>query len=252
MDPSAGADKALRAELNRLRGELEQALVSAEDAQNEVAALVGERDALIAVCDRHLAAWQSAEQSAGTLRVSLANALEMLAHQQSNEAASSATDEELAVAFEEAQTLAEELVAANDALMRSNHELDRRVAERTAALDAANKSLELLNADLQRRVDEEAAARQEAQFRLFQAQKLEAIGQLTGGIAHDFNNLLTVITSSAQFLQRADDPTRRQRLVHRIEEAAWRGADLTRRLLAFGRRQPRTRTEWNWASRPWA
>ena len=238
MDPSAGADKALRAELNRLRGELEQALVSAEDAQNEVAALVGERDALIAVCDRHLAAWQSAEQSAGTLRVSLANALEMLAHQQSNEAASSATDEELAVAFEEAQTLAEELVAANDALMRSNHELDRRVAERTAALDAANKSLELLNADLQRRVDEEAAARQEAQFRLFQAQKLEAIGQLTGGIAHDFNNLLTVITSSAQFLQRADDPTRRQRLVHRIEEAAWRGADLTRRLLAFGRRQP--------------
>ena len=62
MDPSAGADKALRAELNRLRGELEQALVSAEDAQNEVAALVGERDALIAVCDRHLAAWQSAEQ----------------------------------------------------------------------------------------------------------------------------------------------------------------------------------------------
>ena len=238
MDPSASADKALRAELTRLRGELEQALVSAEDAQNEVAALVGERDALIAARDRHLAAWQAAEQSAGTLRVSLANALEMLAHQQANEAASSATDEELAVAFEEAQTLAEELVAANDALMRSNHELDRRVAERTAALDEANRSLEMLNADLQRRVDEETAARQEAQFRLFQAQKLEAIGQLTGGIAHDFNNLLTVITSSAQFLQRADDPARRARLVHRIEEAAWRGADLTRRLLAFGRRQP--------------
>jgi signal transduction histidine kinase/ActR/RegA family two-component response regulator len=238
MDPSAGVDKALRFELTRLRGELEQALVSAEDAQNEVAALVRERDALIAARDRHLVAWQSAEQSAGTLRVSLANALEMLARQQANEAASSATDEELAVAFEEAQTLAEELVAANDALMRSNHELDRRVAERTAALDAANKSLEMLNADLQRRVDEEAAARQEAQLRLFQAQKLEAIGQLTGGIAHDFNNLLTVITSSAQFLQRSDDPTRRQRLVHRIEEAAWRGADLTRRLLAFGRRQP--------------
>jgi signal transduction histidine kinase/ActR/RegA family two-component response regulator len=238
MDPSAGADKALRAELTRLRGELEQALVSAEDAQNEVAALVGECDALIAVRDRHLAAWQSAEQSAGILRVSLANALEMLAHQQANAAASSATDEELTVAFEEAQTLAEELVAANDALMRSNHELDHRVAERTAALDAANRALETINADLQRRVDEETAARQEAQFRLFQAQKLEAIGQLTGGIAHDFNNLLTVITSSTQFLQRADDPARRARLVHRIEEAAWRGADLTRRLLAFGRRQP--------------
>ena len=59
-----------------------------------------------------------------------------------------------------------------------------------------------------------------------------------GGIAHDFNNLLTVITSSTQFLRRADDQTRRARLVNRIEEAAWRGADLTRRLLAFGRRQP--------------
>ena len=225
-------------ELTRLRGELEQALVSVEDAQNEIGALARERDALSAAGERYLAAWRSAEESAGTLRANLANSLEMLARQQANEAANSATDEELSVAFEEAQTLAEELAAANDALMHSNQELDRRVAERTAALDQANRSLEMLNADLQRRVDEEAAARQEAQYRLFQAQKLEAIGQLTGGIAHDFNNLLTVITSSAQFLQRADDPTRRARLVHRIEEAAWRGADLTRRLLAFGRRQP--------------
>jgi signal transduction histidine kinase/ActR/RegA family two-component response regulator len=238
MDPSAGAGKALRTELIRLREELEQALVAAEDAQNEVTALIRERDALVAANDRHLAAWRSSEERAGTLRTSLANALEMLAQQQASEAANSATDEELAVAFEEAQTLAEELVAANDALTRSNHDLDRRVAERTAALDEANRSLELLNADLQRRVDEEAAARQDAQFRLFQAQKLEAIGQLTGGIAHDFNNLLTVITSSTQFLRRADDPSRRARLVNRIEEAAWRGADLTRRLLAFGRRQP--------------
>jgi signal transduction histidine kinase/ActR/RegA family two-component response regulator len=130
------------------------------------------------------------------------------------------------------------LLATNEALTRSNQDLDRRVAERTAALDEANRALAAMNADLQRRIDEEAAARQEAQFRLFQAQKLEAIGQLTGGIAHDFNNLLTVITSSTEFLQRASDPARRARLLHRIEEAAWRGADLTRRLLAFGRRQP--------------
>jgi signal transduction histidine kinase/ActR/RegA family two-component response regulator len=238
MDPSAGADKALRAELGRLRGEHEQALVSLEDAQNEISALVRERDALAAAGERHLTAWRSAEASAGTLRANLADAMEMLIRQQASAAANSATDEELAVAFEEAQTLAEELAAANDALTRSNHDLDCRVAERTSALDEANRSLELINADLQRRVDEETAARQEAQSRLFQSQKLEAIGQLTGGIAHDFNNLLTVITSSTQFLQRADDPARRARLVHRIEEAAWRGADLTRRLLAFGRRQP--------------
>ncbi len=95
-----------------------------------------------------------------------------------------------------------------------------------------------MNADLQRRVDVETAARHEAQSRLFQSRKLEAIGQLTGGIAHDFNNLLTVITGSTQFLRQAQDPVRRERLLHRIEEASWRGADLTRRLLAFGRRQP--------------
>jgi signal transduction histidine kinase/ActR/RegA family two-component response regulator len=238
MDPSAGADKALRTELTRLREELEQALVAVEDAQTEITALAHERDALSAAIERHLAARQAAEEQAGTLRVNLASALEMLAQQQASEAKDGAADEELVVAFEEAQTLSEELVAANDALIRSNHELDRRVAERTAALDEANRSLELMNADLQRRVDQEAAARQEAQRLLFQAQKLEAIGQLTGGIAHDFNNLLTVITSSTQFLRRADDPLRRARLVNRIEEAAWRGADLTRRLLAFGRRQP--------------
>ena len=105
-------------------------------------------------------------------------------------------------------------------------------------MDKANAALELINAELQRRVEIEAAAREEAQSRLFQAQKLEAIGQLTGGIAHDFNNLLTVITGSTQFLRHTDNPERRGHLLRRIEEAAWRGADLTRRLLAFGRRQP--------------
>ena len=168
MDPSAGADKALRAELARLRGEHEQALVSLEDAQNEISALVRERDALAAAGERHLTAWRSAEASAGTLRANLADAMEMLIRQQASAAANSATDEELAVAFEEAQTLAEELAAANDALTRSNHDLDCRVAERTSALDEANRSLELINADLQRRVDEETAARQEVQSRLFQ------------------------------------------------------------------------------------
>ena len=73
---------------------------------------------------------------------------------------------------------------------------------------------------------------------LQQAQKLEAVGQLTGGIAHDFNNLLSVILGNAEFLSErfADDPYARD-LSRNIEMAAERGSDLTQRLLAFSRQQ---------------
>src|SRR3954468_15187561 len=77
----------------------------------------------------------------------------------------------------------------------------------------------------------------EAQVR--QAQKMEAIGQLTGGVAHDFNNILTVITGTIEIL--ADAVKDRPQLVgiaNMISAAAERGADLTRHLLAFSRRQP--------------
>jgi PAS domain S-box-containing protein len=74
--------------------------------------------------------------------------------------------------------------------------------------------------------------------RLLQAQKMEAIGQLTGGIAHDFNNLLGVVIGNLQLLERtlAESP-QHARKVHTAMRAAVRGADLTRRLLAFTRRQ---------------
>jgi PAS domain S-box-containing protein len=74
--------------------------------------------------------------------------------------------------------------------------------------------------------------------RLLQAQKMEAIGQLTGGIAHDFNNLLGVVIGNLQLLERtlAETP-QHARKVHTAMRAAVRGADLTRRLLAFTRRQ---------------
>jgi len=77
----------------------------------------------------------------------------------------------------------------------------------------------------------------EAQIR--QAQKMEAVGQLTGGIAHDFNNILTVITGSSQILgeEVADRPDLAA-IARLIEEASARGADLTAHLLAFARRQP--------------
>jgi PAS domain S-box-containing protein len=79
--------------------------------------------------------------------------------------------------------------------------------------------------------------RLEAQLR--QAQKMEAIGQLTGGIAHDFNNILTTIISTAELLgdEVADTP-RLAELVRCIDEAGERGAQLTHRLLAIARKQP--------------
>jgi two-component system cell cycle sensor histidine kinase/response regulator CckA len=79
--------------------------------------------------------------------------------------------------------------------------------------------------------------RLEDQFR--QAQKMEAIGRLAGGLAHDFNNLLTAITGYASFVRDAlpaGDPVRED--VTQVLSAAERGADLTRQLLAFSRRQP--------------
>src|SRR5205814_10605361 len=77
----------------------------------------------------------------------------------------------------------------------------------------------------------------ESQLR--QAQKMEAVGQLTGGVAHDFNNLLTVIIGMSELLSDAigHDPALAP-IVLAIDEAASRGAQLTQRMLAFARKQP--------------
>ena len=73
---------------------------------------------------------------------------------------------------------------------------------------------------------------------LFQAQKMQAIGQLSGGIAHDFNNLLTVILGNLEIVRKrvADDP-KVMRLIDNATQGALRGVSLTQRMLAFARRQ---------------
>jgi PAS domain S-box-containing protein len=101
----------------------------------------------------------------------------------------------------------------------------------------AELALRDANANLQREVEREVAAREAAQARLTQTLKLEALGQLTGGVAHDFNNLLAVVTAGISLLARTEDPARREKLLASIAQAAQRGADLTRRLLTFARRQ---------------
>jgi PAS domain S-box-containing protein len=90
------------------------------------------------------------------------------------------------------------------------------------------------------KVTRDMTERRAAEERLRQAQKMEAIGQLTGGVAHDFNNLLTVIFGNLESLQRHLPGDRIE--LHRFAEAAARGvaraARLTQQLLAFSRRQP--------------
>jgi two-component system NtrC family sensor kinase len=84
---------------------------------------------------------------------------------------------------------------------------------------------------------EEIERRELAEATLKQAQRMEAVGQLTGGVAHDFNNLLMVISGNVDRLRRDLADTRAARALDAIEMAARRGSSLTRQLLSFSRRQ---------------
>jgi PAS domain S-box-containing protein len=84
----------------------------------------------------------------------------------------------------------------------------------------------------------DATERKSLEEQLAQARKMEAVGQLTGGVAHDFNNLLTVVLGNIDIMARkAEDDARRARRIEAVRQAAERGRDLTRQLLAFSRRQ---------------
>jgi signal transduction histidine kinase/CheY-like chemotaxis protein len=112
----------------------------------------------------------------------------------------------------------------------------RRLAEANERLRRQGIDLAEANENLLAQI----AQRESVEGALRQAQKMEAMGQLTGGIAHDFNNLLQVILGNLELLQRrklvADDEA--NRMVASAVRGAERAATLTQRLLAFARRQP--------------
>jgi two-component system, NtrC family, sensor kinase len=87
------------------------------------------------------------------------------------------------------------------------------------------------------RLHDEAERREVAEDALRQAQRLEAIGQLTGGVAHDFNNLLMIVSGTVQRLRRHVTGDKERQLLDTITTATERGESLTRQLLAFSRRQ---------------
>lgn len=119
-----------------------------------------------------------------------------------------------------------EVRALVEAREQATQELEALVIERTSELEKTNLELRT-----------QIAERARIEETLRQAQKVEALGQLTGGVAHDFNNLLMVISGGLDMLDRHDDPARRQRLMNGMRQATQRGAALTRQLLAFSRRQ---------------
>jgi signal transduction histidine kinase/CheY-like chemotaxis protein len=126
----------------------------------------------------------------------------------------------------ELDQVGEALREAATALARNREQLESMVADRTQELAAANERLRA-----------EIGAREQAQAALLQAQKMEAMGQLTGGVAHDFNNLLTTVSGSLALLESRITDEQSVRLLHAAQRGASRGAKLTESLLAFARKQ---------------
>ena len=126
----------------------------------------------------------------------------------------------------ELDQVGEALRNAATALEHSREQLESTVADRTQELGTANERLRA-----------EIVAREQAQAALLQAQKMEAMGQLTGGVAHDFNNLLTAVSGSLALLEPHISSERALRLLRVAQRGASRGGKLTESLLAFARKQ---------------
>ncbi|WP_428153777.1 response regulator [Brevundimonas sp.] len=111
-------------------------------------------------------------------------------------------------------------------IQRAEAMLERRVADRTAQLQDANRELAA-----------QIVEREKVETALRQAQRLEAVGQLTSGVAHDFNNLLTVVLGNVDQLRKNETDPKVLRRLDMMREASQRGARLTAQMLAFSRRQ---------------
>ncbi len=134
-------------------------------------------------------------------------------------------------------------IAAQSAVAIDNAGLFAAAQHELKERSRAEAALRDLNQSLEARVEAAIRAREQVEDALRQAQKMEAVGQLTGGIAHDFNNLLTVVLGNIDLVLRsldAEAPLRQRRMLEGAQKGAERAAALTQRLLAFSRRQPLT------------
>jgi PAS domain S-box-containing protein len=131
-------------------------------------------------------------------------------------------------------------LAAEAAVAIDNANLAQAAQREIAERKRAEEALRDLNANLEQQIAERTAQLRENEHALRQSQKMEAVGQLTGGVAHDFNNLLQVIIGNLDTLQRnlPEESSRLKRAAAHAMNGARRAGALTRRLLAFSRRQP--------------
>jgi signal transduction histidine kinase len=123
-------------------------------------------------------------------------------------------------------------------LYRKTHQLETLNAELERRVDERTMELAQTNAELERRVEQRTREREAALAQVHEMQKVESLGQLTGGVAHDFNNLLMAVLGNLELLRKLvpDDP-KLLRLINGATQGAERGATLTKRMLAFARRQ---------------